>query len=269
MIFLIMMTMRIDYHIHSKFSSDSTLSLEKLVDTAIKKKYSHIAVTDHFDFLPTEMRIYGVRPYEKYFHLLNKLKSICNPKLNVLVGAEVGEYHRVSEIADKVFETHPPDLKIGSIHVISNGKNVSNPLSEQLTKKEVLDYYNENLNLVSHGNIDILGHLGIFKRYFPNPHDDSFATSLIVEIFRTMIAKNIALEINTSGLRKPLRELIPDPVFIKLYLAQGGRLISLGSDSHRNEDFDVNYNESIDRLINTGINQLAVKTDNNWELIPI
>jgi hypothetical protein len=51
----------------------------------------------------------------------------------------------------------------------------------------------------------VLAHLGVYKRYYPEAPDESFALSLIKEVFRKMISKGIALELNFSAYRKPYK----------------------------------------------------------------
>ena len=42
---------RIDYHMHSNFSDDSDARMEDMIKSSIDKGLTHIAITDHVDFL--------------------------------------------------------------------------------------------------------------------------------------------------------------------------------------------------------------------------
>ena len=50
-----------------------------------------------------------------------------------------------------------------------------------------------------------------------------------------MAERNIALEINTAGLRR-INQFYPGPLIIKYAREQGVNLITIGSDAHRVED---------------------------------
>ena len=51
-------------------------------------------------------------------------------------------------------------------------------------------------------------------------------------VFRALIEKGKALEINTSGLRQNLGVTLPDLPLVRRYRELGGELITIGSDAH-------------------------------------
>jgi histidinol-phosphatase (PHP family) len=84
--------------------------------------------------------------------------------------------------------------------------------------------------------MDALGHFDLMKRYafdvFGN-YDMEVYYDLISSIFDVMINRNIALEINTSGLISSAKEIFPSIDVLKLYRSKGGEMITVGSDAHR------------------------------------
>ncbi len=56
------------------------------------------------------------------------------------------------------------DLILGSVHFLSDATNVAVPLKKTSPEKQVRDYYQQNLLLVSHCNIDVLYSFGVYKR---------------------------------------------------------------------------------------------------------
>lgn len=258
--------MKIDYHIHSTFSADSCLDMKALIKKGVKMGYSEIAFTDHFDLLPSEIAIYGTPSYVGYSESIDALRSKYS--LSILKGVELGEYHLSHKLADEVLSySEAPDLKIASIHVLPDGTNVSEATPAEITKDLIESYYLENLALVSYGNFHILGHLGIYKRYLSEVPDESFLAEIIESIFKLLIEKRIALEVNLSGLRNPCNELIPSKKFLKMYQQLGGELITIGSDAHRTEDFDSNYDKAICILIECGFSNTARKTPKGWDIV--
>lgn len=261
--------MKIDYHIHSEFSADSSADMNSIIRKAIKRKYAEIAFTDHFDLLPTEIAIYGTPSYLRYSEAIMEMQQRY-PSISILKGVELGEYHHAYQLADRIMELcDPPDLKIASIHILPDGSNVSEPFEEELCRESIELYYRENLELVSYGNFDILGHLGIYKRYLEKEPDESSSLEIIKEIFRKMIDQRIALEVNLSGLRNSLKHLIPSVEYLKIYRELGGELITIGSDSHRVEHFDVDYDRVVKELSACGFSYIARKKESDWEMINI
>ena len=56
-----------------------------------------------------------------------------------------------------------------------------------------------------------------------------------------MIARKVALEINTAGLRQGTGNTYPCESHVDLYAARGGKLLTIGSDAHRPEDLADQY----------------------------
>ena len=60
---------------------------------------------------------------------------------------------------------------------------------------------------------------------------------IIREIFSVLIERNIYLEVNLSSLNKPYQMIIPEPEMLEMYKEMGGKLICVGSDTHRINQF--------------------------------
>ena len=61
----------------------------------------------------------------------------------------------------------------------------------------------------------------------------------IAEILKTIIRRDIALEVNTPSVKK--YNTIPEIPILEMYRDFGGKLLTLGSDSHRNNNVGVNF----------------------------
>ena len=106
------------------------------------------------------------------------------------------------------------------------------------SKSSFYKYFNDMLNsLKEYDNFDSLGHLDYLIRYIP-PYCGNKDYLLkeyqetLDEIFKLLIQKNKALEINTAGLIKGLPCFHPKLEVLKRYLELGGELITIGSDGH-------------------------------------
>ena len=265
------MNKNIDYHIHTNFSSDSNIDAEELVKKAIKQNFKEIAITDHFDLNPVDVKKFGILDLEEYINTLEYLKKKYKDKIKINIGLEIGEYHRFkSKIFKKLKNINNLDVIIGSVHRTQDDTNMSVPIDEPFKEETIHDYFNENLKIVKNPEIDILGHLGIFQRYYYKYHDNNKYNSIINNIFNYMQLNNIALEINFSGLRKNIDNLIPSIPLIKDYLNRGGNLLTIGSDIHCLDEMKNSYyKRAIKILKNNGINFLSIKENNKWKNIKI
>jgi len=226
-----------DYHIHTQFSYDSCINGIDLLNKSILLGYQEIAITEHLDLLPQELSVYGLPSLTKYRDYCNDLKARF-PQIKLYMGIEIGDYHLVRDFARSLIDGFDFCPILGSVHFLSDHCNVAIPMKKPLSKQQIEDYYRQNLDLVSHCDIDILAHLGVYKRYYRQSPDESHISSLVDDILTAIIHRNIALEINLSSLRKPLRSIIPEPWVINRYRQLGGKLISIGSDSHRIDHFE-------------------------------
>ena len=236
--------MRFDYHLHTEFSWDSFLKADELVQKAIALGYMEIAITEHIDLLPQELSEYGLPSILKYKRFVDDLATKY-PGLSILCGLEIGDYHRVKSFAEGLIEGFDFFPILGSVHFLSDGTNVAIPLAQPLSPEQIRDYYIENLRLVSSCNIDVLAHLGVYKRYYPSPPNEDHVLPIIKEILDIIIQRNIALEINLSGFRKPLQMCVPNPDIINIYKEMGGDRICFGSDSHAISHFALPIYDTI------------------------
>ena len=234
--------MKVDHHLHAEFSYDSRIKAGELAQRALELGYSLIAITEHLDLLPWELSHWGLPAFMRYIDHLRPLQSKFAPKgLRIIRGVEVGDFHRVKSFADEFLAELDFELRLGSVHFLSDGTNVAIPFKRPLRKEDSEDYYKQNLTLTENCVFDVLGHLGVHKRYLTEEPPETHCEGVIRDIFSALISRNIALEINFSSLRKPYGRILPDQWQIDLYRDMGGTLFSIGSDSHLLEQFDQNY----------------------------
>jgi histidinol-phosphatase (PHP family) len=229
--------MKADFHLHTEFSPDSRIQQSELIPHAIKLGYDTLAITEHLDLAPHEITIYGLPSQTRYQANLLHLRQLY-PQIRIIFGIEVGDYHLMQQYAHSIVSMMQYELILGSVHFLSNHTNISIPFSPWLTPAQITDYYEQNLCLIETCDIDVLAHLGVYKRYYPAKPDESHCLSLIDKILSTLISRDIALEINFSSYRKNYESLLPEPEYLLRYRSLGGKLVTIGSDSHRLEHFD-------------------------------
>ena len=186
--------MKIDTHIHGNYSLDSEIDYFALCRKAVDRGYECISFTEHFDLLESELAVWGLPPLQKYFNDLSVVKKTF-PELKIATGIELGEPHRVMDLAQRLFTFQKPEYIIGALHVTRSGMNVSLSIERELSESDITEYYEENLEMVQIGGFDTLGHLGIYKRGIGKYKcaDEKHVLHLIDEIFREIIKKDICM----------------------------------------------------------------------------
>jgi histidinol-phosphatase (PHP family) len=171
---------------------------------------------------------------EKIYHVQQKFSG----ELKILKGVEFGEPCLYPEMLETV-QKQSYDLVIGSVHML-NEFFVGTQEALRCYGAEGLSrrYYALMLEIVRAGGFDALAHFNLPERYHPVslPED-----ALLDEILDYLIRGKIALEINTSSLRKGLRESLPDKKVLERYAALGGTMVTIGSDAHYPENIGADF----------------------------
>jgi histidinol-phosphatase (PHP family) len=108
------------------------------------------------------------------------------------------------------------------------------------------------------GMFDILAHPDLVKVWgsaAPVPDRDP---RFYYEIAMEGIAESdVAIEVSTAGLRKPVGEIYPARAFLEMCL-EAGRPVALSSDAHRPEQLGFQYERALEWLADVGVGELAV-----------
>ena len=68
---------------------------------------------------------------------------------------------------------------------------------------------------------------------------------------------DVAIDVSTAGLRKPVSEIYPAPPFLEMCL-EAGRPVTLSSDAHEPNDLAYRYEEAVEMLQQVGVTEIAV-----------
>lgn len=234
--------MIVDTHMHTRFSTDSTMRIEDAIDRS-RELGIGITITEHLDLdYPTpEAFIFDI---DEYFREYGRYRSD-----DVLLGIEIGMRCELVAENRRRLEGQPFDYVIGSIHVVEGIDIYQEEFYLDRTKREVYGQYFESMVscLDSYDFIDSLGHIDYIVRYarFDNPelYMSEFG-DYIDKVLAITAEKQKALEINTRRLgdRAAVDALMP--VYRRFY-ELGGRMVTIGSDAHVPQDigkhFDVAF----------------------------
>jgi histidinol-phosphatase (PHP family) len=79
---------------------------------------------------------------------------------------------------------------------------------------------------------------------------------------------DVAIEVSTAGLRKPVGEIYPARAFLEMCL-EAGCPIALSSDAHTPNELAYRYEEALEFLDSLGVDRLAVFERRRRRLEPI
>lgn len=255
----------IDTHIHTHFSHDSTAKIEDYIEKAIDIGLNGITITDHIDH---ELFVDGVEPYNfdlnEYISEINSLRDNLAekyPNFKLLLGVEQGYNPPALEKTYEDIKILKPDYVISSAHLVNN-VDIYLPefylnRTKEIVYKEYLEYIISNVEI--HEDFDSIGHIGYICRY-ARFHDkllnyEDFKNEFD-KLFNLLIKREKALEVNTSGY-KTINQTLPNDTIISAYIRVGGKLITLGSDSHTPETLGMKFEETAKFIKKCGLDYIT------------
>ncbi len=261
-----------DYHVHTEFSDDSVYLMEEVVKDAIQMGLEEICFTDHVDYGVKEDWDSGVKieyrdgepvanvDYPRYAERIHRMQCLYGDQITIRMGMEFGmQMHTISQF-QKLYDRYPFDFIILSVHQVENREFWTQDFQVGRTQQEYNEcYYKEILALVEHyDNYSVLGHLDLIVRYDEKglyPFEKT--RSYVEQILKKIIQKGKGIEVNTSSHRYGLSDLTPSRAILQLYRELGGRILTIGSDSHKPEHLGAYLKETKALLKSMGFREFC------------
>lgn len=250
----------LDYHIHSNFSFDSKAQPHEICEAALSLGLKEIAITDHYSFGPYSPNYMHFNP-DSYFQVWTSLQEAYDGRLVIRIGLELDEFAHYPKESNCLVHTYPWDFIIGSTHDLEKGTLRTYLRTYKNQEKAITAYYDALYQALAVGDFDVLAHFDLIKRYIVDEGyammDDNGFHPQIDQIFALLIEREIALEVNTSGLYQACQDSFPSLALLRRYYQAGGRLITLASDAHKPADLARGFDRMIPLLKQIGFSGLV------------
>lgn len=267
-----------DSHTHTAFSfdGDPAATPRKMCEAALEKGLSGIAFTDHFEANNVVEKCYPAFDANAAYQSALEAKEMFKGRLNVSVGIELGQATEYPDEARALLDTYKYDFVLGSIHNLPAVPDfyyfrfevLPDALIDQLFTRVLI----ETEKLCDFEGIHAVAHLTYMHRYVAlasRTLDFTKYKERLEALFKKMIRKDLALEINVSLLRRGRSLLMPTRELIELYRENGGSLFTVGSDAHSPLEVGANISDAYDLLHLIGVPSVAFYTGGKPILIPI
>lgn len=257
----------VDYHIHTSMSGDAKGKPTEYVETARSKQLVEIGVSDHYHPEEPEYSM-GYEKLAEYIETIRSLKKKTD--LPLKLGIEIDFIPGSESKIQKVVKLNSFDYVIGSVHFINNWgfddpKNIS-----EYQKWNITELYETYFGLVQQCArsrlFDIIGHLDLVKKFGYKPR--THVSEVFVNTVEVLRESKVCVEVNTSGLRAPCREIYPSKAFLGMCFDNGIPL-TLGSDAHTPDDVGKNFSEALELIGEVGYERIARFTQRKLELVEI
>jgi histidinol-phosphatase (PHP family) len=249
-----------DYHIHTSFCKHAEGRMEEFLEAARQKKLPEICFTDHVpnpDNYDPGNRM-SMNEFESYKEKIASL-SVASGAPLVMFGVEADYYNGCERFLRKWLPRHKFDLVIGSIHYIKNW-GFDNPDERAVWDNvDVADTWRKYFELIGRladtHLFDVIGHFDLPKKFGYAP-DARAIKEMAGPALEKIAHAQMAIEINTSGLRKPVKEIYPSVMLLGM-ARENGIPICFGSDAHKPDEVGYEFAVGIEWARKAGYSEAA------------
>ncbi len=237
---------KVDYHMHTPLCGHALGEPEEYVEQALRVGLEEIGFSDHAPLVSHEDARYTMNLSQlPVYHAMMERVQKKFKTFTVKVGLEADFIPGFEDKTKAILDGYEYDFVIGSIHFIDNwafdDPNEKTKWKDKDIDRVYRDYYKLLRQSAGSGLFDIMGHVDLVKKFGHRPNTDM--TSEVEATAKVFKKAGVAVEINTSGLRKPVNEIYPSLSALKIY-QKAGVPITFGSDSHDPKDVGRDYDKA-------------------------
>jgi histidinol-phosphatase (PHP family) len=247
-----------DYHMHTPLCRHAVGEPAEYAAQALKLGLTEIGFSDHSPMRQDDFDLWRMRldQLDEYVENIRRTQKQF-PQLRIKLALEVdylpGGEDWVRELAGR----YPWDYFIGSVHYVSEDWAIDDPTHLSKWKGrdpyEVWSIYFQRLAMAAtSGLFEIIGHADLPKKFNLRPEKNC---QPLYELFLDAAKKaNVAIELNTAGLRKDCKEIYPCRSLLELAAARQIP-ITFGSDSHAPGEVGHAFDEAVALARSVGYTQ--------------
>ncbi|MFW9781432.1 MAG: histidinol-phosphatase HisJ [Candidatus Heimdallarchaeota archaeon] len=266
-----------DWHTHNSLCRHATGILDDYARRAIALNLDLIGFSDHFPYeflqgiegIPYEEYGMPLDEIEMYISTIERLKSNYEEEIEIKIGFELDFIQLQADAHKKYLNQYIErlDYILGSVHILE-GKTGFFAFDDSRFLKNYdlygsiedlyLDYYTTLQNMVNSPdfNFNIISHLDLPKKFNRRPVISELIENQVLKTLELVKKEDLVIEINTSGLRKPIKEQYPSETILrKMY--ELDIPILLGSDAHHPDELGFEFRNILKLVKKIGYNQLA------------
>jgi histidinol-phosphatase (PHP family) len=202
--------------------------------------------------------LFATDDLDAYCEFVQEMRSAGHA---VKLGIEMDFIPGREEQIEALLAGRPFDFVVGSVHFIAD-RAVDHEGYDAWRAQEPdqvwAEYFRTLGEAAASGLFDIVAHPDLVKVWGAGrPPPEAEPRTFYELAIGGIAACDVAVEVSTAGLRKPVGEMYPARELLDMCLALG-RPVALSSDAHEPENIGYGYDEAIAELRAAGVEKLAV-----------
>lgn len=260
-----------DYHMHTPLCKHAVGEPEEYARRALERGIDEIGFSDHTPMPSTydpDWRM-SLDEYPRYLEMVRRCQKAV-PQLSIKLGLEADYHPGTEDYVRDVIARHPLDYVIGSVHFLGDWGFDNPEHAHRFDEQDVFavygQYYELVIGLARTRMFDILGHPDVIKKFGHRPSRDT--ADLERKALQAVAEAGMALDVNTSGLRRPAREIYPSLRMLQTAHALGIE-ITFGSDAHDPKQVGESFPEALALVKSAGFREFRRYTARRFERVPL
>ena len=204
--------------------------------------------------------------FENYVELIARTREEFAGKIDVRVGLESDFYPGVEPWLERLHARAPLHHVLGSVHPHVAEYRAQYFTGDVFAFQQV--YFEHLAQAAETGLFDTLAHPDLVKNEAPVQWRLARIEPDIVRALDRIARTGVAMELNTSGVKKALPEMNPGRRILELIRERGIPMV-LGADAHRPERVGDGYVEALQQLEALGFREVSFFLERKRHTVPI
>jgi histidinol-phosphatase (PHP family) len=265
-----------DYHVHLRPDEEDTppdryftaANAERYREVALERGIEELGVAEHVYRFVQSLDFWD-HPWFRHWAQddIDEYCTFVRESTDLRLGVEVDFVPGREDRMGNVLDGREWDYVVGSVHFLRDDAVDLHhepdwgawDVWRHGDPEKVWARYFETLGEAARsGLFDILAHPDLVKvwgRQVPMPDGD--LRRFYERAMDGIAESDVAIEVSTAGLRKPVGEIYPAAAFLEMCL-DAGRTVALSSDAHVPDELGFSYEEAVSFLEGLGVGEIAV-----------
>jgi histidinol-phosphatase (PHP family) len=264
-----------DYHVHLRPDDEgataathfTAANAERYRETASERGIEELGVAEHIHRFVQSLDVW-THPWYRHWATddVDEYAAFVRDS-GLKLGLEADFLPGREDMLQNMLEARDWDYVVGSVHFLRDravdlhGDGDWNAWSiwRDGDPEKVWSRYFETLGEAARcGLFDILAHpdlVKVFTGHVPAPEGD--LRRFYERAMDGIAESDVAVEVSTAGLRKPVGEIYPASALLEMCL-EAGRPVALSSDAHLPDQLGFEYERAVEWLRGLGVDEIAV-----------
>lgn len=265
--------MIVDYHTHTLLCKHADGEAADYVQRAIELGFDEIGCSEHIP-MPggfDERHRMSIDEYTRiYAPAVRELVGRSRDRIRVRRGIEAEYFPGTEAWVAGFIREQELDYVIGSVHFLGSWGFDDIIFVHQYDERNVDEVYEQYFDALKRsatsGLFDIIAHCDLVKKFGHRPTRN--IRDLAWDALRAIRDEGLCVEINTSGLRKPVKEAYPSEAILGM-IRDLGIPLTLGSDAHTPGDVGRDFDLAVALVERYGGGEIAVFEGRRRRMVPV